>query len=95
MQVWLGYQQSLRPLHAGLTLNVDMAATAFLEPQMVIDFLQKAIGLRSPQEFAHLTPMQHRKATRAITGLRVSQNHICNLGNLDLQRELHRKGWFR
>ena len=73
VQVWLGYQQSLRPSHAGLTLNVDMAATAFLEPQMVIDFLQKAAGLRSPQEFAHLTPMQHRKATKAITGLRVSQ----------------------
>ncbi|CAL8468702.1 g8242 [Coccomyxa elongata] len=70
-KVWLGYQQSLRPSHAGLTLNVDMAATAFLEPQMVIDFLQKAVGLRSPQDFAHLNPMQHRKATKAITGLRI------------------------
>jgi hypothetical protein len=32
-QVWLGYQQSLRPCETGLTLNVDLAATAFLQPQ--------------------------------------------------------------
>ena len=31
MQVWLGYQQSLRPTQGGLLLNVDLAATAFLE----------------------------------------------------------------
>ena len=32
-QVWLGYQQSLRPCESGLTLNVDLAATAFLQVQ--------------------------------------------------------------
>ena len=30
-QVWLGYQQSLRPVQGALSLNVDLAATAFLE----------------------------------------------------------------
>ena len=39
MKVWLGYQQSLQPLHMGLSLNVDLAATAFLEQQPVINFL--------------------------------------------------------
>ena len=33
-QVWLGYQQSLRPCESGLTLNVDLAATAFLQVQV-------------------------------------------------------------
>ena len=95
VQVWLGYQQSLRPSHAGLTLNVDMAATAFLEPQMVIDFLQKAVGLRSPQDFAHLNPMQHRKATKAITGLRVGQTTYAIWSNLALQGEVYRGNWLR
>jgi Argonaute linker 1 domain len=34
-QVWLGYQQSLRACEMGLTLNVDVASTAFIEPQPV------------------------------------------------------------
>jgi eukaryotic translation initiation factor 2C len=71
LQVWLGYQQSLRPSQGGLTLNMDMAATAFLEPRPVIDFLLRAVGLRSPQDFARLTPQQHRAASKAITGIKV------------------------
>ncbi|KAK9915065.1 hypothetical protein WJX75_004310 [Coccomyxa subellipsoidea] len=70
-KVWLGYQQSLRPSQGGLTLNMDMAATAFLEPRPVIDFLLRAVGLRSPQDFARLTPQQHRAASKAITGIKV------------------------
>ena len=72
LQVWLGYQQSLRPSQGGLTLNVDMAATAFLEPQPVIEFLQRAVNLRSPRDFACLTPQQHRAASKAITGIKVT-----------------------
>ena len=45
MKVWLGYQQSLQPLHMGLSLNVDLAATAFLEQQPVINFLVRP-GIR-------------------------------------------------
>ncbi len=72
VQVWLGYQQSLRPSQGGLTLNVDLAATAFLQPQPVIDFLMRATGLRSPRDFNRLTPQQHRTASKAITGLKVT-----------------------
>ena len=42
-QVWLGYQQSLRPVHMGLSLNVDLAATAFLEEQPVVNFLARPL----------------------------------------------------
>ena len=35
MQVWLGYQQSLRPVQGSLSLNVDLAATAFLEVPLI------------------------------------------------------------
>jgi Argonaute linker 1 domain len=35
-KVWLGYQQSLRACEMGLTLNVDVASTAFIEEQTVM-----------------------------------------------------------
>jgi hypothetical protein len=72
LQVWLGYQQSLRPSQAGLTLNMGMAATAFLEHQPVMDYLMRAVGLRNPRDFARLTPHQLRTASKAITGIKVS-----------------------
>ena len=31
----MGYQQSMRASEMGLTLNVDVASTAFVEPQPV------------------------------------------------------------
>ena len=40
-KVWLGYQQSLQPVHMGLSLDVDLATTAFLEEQLVINFLRQ------------------------------------------------------
>lgn len=63
--------QSLRPEQLGLALQVDMAVTAFLEPGPVIDFLQRAAGLRDPDDFARATPVQLRKANKAIIGIRV------------------------
>ncbi len=84
MQVWLGYQQSLRPSQAGLTLNMDMAATAFLEPQPVVDYLLRAVGMRTPQDFARLTPQQHRTASKAITGIRVSGRRISGVIRLQI-----------
>ena len=35
LQVWLGYNQSLRALEMGLTLNVDVASTAFIQEQVL------------------------------------------------------------
>ena len=46
-QVWLGYQQSLRPCQVGLAINVDIACTAFLEEMPVPDYLAKSAGLFS------------------------------------------------
>ncbi len=68
--MWLGYTQSLRPTQSGLTLNMDMAATAFLEVQPVIDYLLRAINFRSPEQFANASPQIIRKAARAIAGIK-------------------------
>lgn len=41
--MWLGYQQSLRPCQAGLMLNIDTAATAFLEDQPMTQYLMRSL----------------------------------------------------
>jgi len=74
-QVCRGYTQSLRPEQLGLALQVDMAVTAFLEPGPVKDYLVRAAGLRDPRDFARATPMQIRKASKAIAGIKVTPLH--------------------
>ena len=74
-QVCQGYTQSLRPEQLGLALQVDMAVTAFLEPGRVIAFLVRAAGLRDARDFGRATPMQIRKASKAIAGIKVTPLH--------------------
>ena len=69
--MWLGYQQSLRPCQTGLVLNIDIAATAFLEPLDVIPFLNNALG-RGADVTRGLNPMQLKKAARVIRGVQVT-----------------------
>ena len=66
--MWLGYQQSLRPCQTGLMLNIDVAATAFIEPMDAIPFLANAARASDVQ---HMNPMQLRKASHAIKGVQV------------------------
>ncbi|EFN55085.1 hypothetical protein CHLNCDRAFT_134979 [Chlorella variabilis] len=71
-EVWLGYQQSLRPCQTGLALNIDMAATAMLEASELTDYMYEKIGDvqgRGP------TPVQTRILTRALKGVKVKAKH--------------------
>ena len=70
-QLWLGYQQSLRPCEAGLALNVDIACTAFLEEVPVPDYLAKAAGLYSVGQLADASGFQKKRAAKAIVGIKV------------------------
>lgn len=72
LQLWLGYQQSLRPCQDGLALNVDLACTAFLEEMPVPDFLAKSAGLYSVDQLSEASEMQKKKAARAIIGIKVT-----------------------
>lgn len=46
-EVWLGYYQSLRATQAGLTLNVDMSAMAFVRSMpMVRNIHENSIRIR-------------------------------------------------
>ena len=83
VQVWLGYSQSLRPTLSGLTLNIDMAATAFLEVQPVTRYLQTKMGLNDPSYLGRLDARQLRIANKAIAGIKAS-----------LQASAREKTWY-
>lgn len=68
-EVWVGYSQSLRPSQGGLTLNIDMACTAFLERQPVVNFLAAAAGVPLSAIGSGMSPDQLKRARRAIQGL--------------------------
>uniref|UniRef100_A0A453NQK8 PAZ domain-containing protein n=1 Tax=Aegilops tauschii subsp. strangulata TaxID=200361 RepID=A0A453NQK8_AEGTS len=44
LQSWFGFYQSIRPTQMGLSLNIDMSSTAFVEPLPVIDFAAQIVG---------------------------------------------------
>ncbi|KAK9869069.1 hypothetical protein WJX84_001880 [Apatococcus fuscideae] len=68
-EAWLGFRQSLRPCQGGLSLNVDIAATAFLKPSHALDYLRDVVGISGFDR--ELTPMANRKASRALRGIKV------------------------
>ena len=72
--MWLGYNQSLRPAEVGITLNIDMAATAFLEVQKLMDYISRVLGIR-PNQLASADPRLIKKASKAITGIKVAALH--------------------
>ncbi|OQR93584.1 Argonaute1 (AGO1) [Achlya hypogyna] len=45
-EMWYGYHQSLRPTQSQLTLNIDMAATAFVTSMPAIDFMCETCNFR-------------------------------------------------
>jgi hypothetical protein len=47
VQVWIGYNQSLRPCHSGLTLNMDITAAAFLEGQPMLQLIGSTVGMQN------------------------------------------------
>ena len=78
LQVWLGYKQSLRPCENGLTLNIDVAATAFLSPDPVLTYLSNI--LRRPEQALTLDNREDlRKAEKALRSLKVFYRHHLKL----------------
>jgi len=71
VQLWLGYQQSLRPCQAGLALNVDIACTAFLEEVPVPQYLAKGAGVFNIGALAGAPDFQKKKAAKSIIGIKV------------------------
>lgn len=75
-EVWLGHSQSLRACETGLTLNVDVASTAFIQAQPAVDFVARAAGMRPDLLANGLTGNQLRTATKAANNIQIEVTHI-------------------
>jgi eukaryotic translation initiation factor 2C len=52
LESWRGFYQSIRPTQMGLSLNIDMSSTVFIEPKPVLEFIQDLL---------------HKDLTRSLT----------------------------
>ncbi|XP_072956096.1 protein argonaute 1B-like [Typha angustifolia] len=77
LESWRGFYQSIRPTQMGLSLNIDMSSTAFIEPLPVIDFvaqlLNKDISARP------LSDADRVKIKKALRGVKVEVTHRGNM----------------
>ena len=79
MQVWIGYNQSLRPCQSGLTLNTDITAAAFLEGQPMLQLIGGTVGMMDISR--GLSPQQVRSINKAVRGVQVT-NLLLNTSSL-------------
>ncbi|KAH7681812.1 eukaryotic translation initiation factor 2C protein [Dioscorea alata] len=73
LQSWCGFYQSIRPTQMGLSLNIDMSSTAFIEPLPVIEFVAQILGkdvLSRP-----LSDANRIKVKKALRGVKVEVTH--------------------
>ncbi|GMY27304.1 protein argonaute 10 [Fagus crenata] len=77
LESWCGFYQSIRPTQMGLSLNIDMAAAAFIEPLPVIEFVAQLLskdGLSRP-----LSDSDRVKIKKALRGVKVEVTHRGNV----------------
>ncbi|KAG8074533.1 hypothetical protein GUJ93_ZPchr0006g42628 [Zizania palustris] len=77
LESWRGFYQSIRPTQMGLSLNIDMSATAFFEPLPVIDFVIQLLNtdIRSRS----LSDAERVKIKKALRGVKVEVTHRGNM----------------
>ncbi|CAN6481470.1 unnamed protein product [Victoria cruziana] len=77
LESWRGFYQSIRPTQMGLSLNIDMSSTAFIEPLPVIDFVTQLLNrdvLSRP-----LSDADRVKIKKALRGVKVEVTHRGNM----------------
>ncbi|ESR43414.1 hypothetical protein CICLE_v10011166mg [Citrus x clementina] len=77
VECWKGFYQSLRPTQMGMSLNMDVSATAFYEPISVVDFVAKYLNLGDPRRAASKTfsDSDQIKLKKALRGVKVEVAH--------------------
>ncbi|KAL2555325.1 Protein argonaute 1 [Forsythia ovata] len=77
LESWRGFYQSIRPTQMGLSLNIDMSSTAFIEPLPVIDFVthlsNRDVSARP------LSDADRVKIKKALRGVKVEVTHRGNM----------------
>ncbi|KAJ7297230.1 hypothetical protein O6H91_Y072000 [Diphasiastrum complanatum] len=76
LESWRGFYQSIRPTQMGLSLNIDMSSTAFIEPLPVTEFVAKLLNkdLNRP-----LSDADRIKIKKALRGVKVEVTHRGNM----------------
>ncbi|XP_022680325.1 protein argonaute 1C isoform X2 [Setaria italica] len=77
LESWRGFYQSIRPTQMGLSLNIDMSATAFIEPLPVIEFVAQL--LNSDIHSRPLADAERVKIKKALRGVKVEVTHRGNM----------------
>ncbi|KAL1810666.1 hypothetical protein ACET3Z_020731 [Daucus carota] len=73
LESWRGFYQSIRPTQMGLSLNIDMSSTAFIEPLPVIDFISQL--LNRDVSSRPLSDADRVKIKKALRGVKVEVLH--------------------
>ncbi|XP_037419045.1 protein argonaute 12-like [Triticum dicoccoides] len=73
VECWRGYYQSLRPTQMGLSLNIDISATAFYKAQAVMEFAVEYLNIRDASR--SLIDQDRIKLKKALRGVRVEATH--------------------
>nr|CAD1821180.1 unnamed protein product [Ananas comosus var. bracteatus] len=77
LESWRGFYQSIRPTQMGLSLNIDMSSTAFIEALPVIDFVAQLLD-RDIQA-RPLSDAECVKIKKALRGVKVEVTHRGNM----------------
>lgn len=76
LESWRGFYQSIRPTQMGLSLNIDMSSTAFIEPLPVIDFVTQLLNRDVSRP---LSDADRVKIKKALRGVKVEVTHRGNM----------------
>uniref|UniRef100_A0A5B6ZZU0 Uncharacterized protein n=1 Tax=Davidia involucrata TaxID=16924 RepID=A0A5B6ZZU0_DAVIN len=77
VQAWRGFYQSIRPTQMGLSLNIDMSSTAFIESLPVIEFVTQILGKDVCSR--PLSDADRIKVKKALRGVKVEVTHRGNV----------------
>ncbi|KAK6921362.1 Protein argonaute, Mid domain [Dillenia turbinata] len=77
LESWRGFYQSIRPTQMGLSLNIDMSSTAFIEPLHVIEFVSNL--LNRDVSSRPLSDADRVKIKKALRGVKVEVTHRGNM----------------
>ncbi|KAL5721684.1 argonaute 1B [Ranunculus cassubicifolius] len=77
LESWRGFYQSIRPTQMGLSLNIDMSSTAFIEPLPVVDFVCELLCRDATAR--PLSDSDRVKIKKALRGVKVEVTHRGNM----------------
>ncbi|CAN6205328.1 unnamed protein product [Urochloa humidicola] len=72
-ETWKGLYQSIRPMQNGLSVLIDVSSTVFIQPLLLIDFVQKILKIDVLNR--KLTKPEYNKLLKAVRGLRIEVTH--------------------